>query len=81
MNIRLNLDGVIVSGDEMGRRVRIQDDRQNTGGFLILTWSQGAATDSIDGADAWVESRAQLESYIEEGGWIIEWTKENEERA
>jgi hypothetical protein len=68
--IHINKKGRIIKGDLSGQYVLIQDDAENTGGYLILT-----ATD-IDfqhGHDDWVEDMEALERYFKEAQWQIEW--------
>ena len=66
--------GRILAGQEKGRYVRVQDDRDRTGGFLILT---GADRDlQMSGADNWVDGNAALVRFFEESGWLIEWEDE-----
>ena len=71
MDIRLGEVGKIVSGQELGRYVKVIDDEVATGGFLILT---AAAPDMQDGFDSWVESKEMLQHFFEEAGWIVDWT-------
>lgn len=47
--------GRIVSGEEIGRYVKVVDDSGKTGGYLILTAADGDLTE--DWADAWLASR------------------------
>jgi hypothetical protein len=67
--IEINKRGIIRSGDYQGWTVFIQDDSENTGGFLILI-EQGT-----EGYDDWVEDRASLEKYFEETNWVVDWEK------
>ncbi|HET6213617.1 MAG TPA: hypothetical protein VFE14_12205 [Micromonosporaceae bacterium] len=66
--------GRIASGAEQGRFVRVEDDRDQSGGFLILTAADPALT--VDAADGWVEDEPSLEQYFREANWIIEWAIE-----
>jgi hypothetical protein len=63
--------GRIESGREQNRYVLVEDDRDRTGGYLIFTAADRDL--SIDGADAWVESREAVERYAEESSWAIDW--------
>lgn len=69
--IRLHVLGEILSGDEVGRFVEIIDDARNTGGYLIVTYADAARSPDI--FDAWVESIVDVELYLEEAGWTIQW--------
>ncbi|MES2459354.1 MAG: hypothetical protein V4671_02135 [Armatimonadota bacterium] len=61
--------GRITSGEKSGWSVFVEDDRSNTGGYLILM-SPDDFTSS--GFDDWVEA-ADLEEYFIETGWEITW--------
>ncbi|HLJ88954.1 MAG TPA: hypothetical protein VKZ53_19195 [Candidatus Angelobacter sp.] len=61
--------GRIKTGKYAGFFVRIEDDSENTGGYLILTW-QGA---SSMGYDNWVENLPDLDQFFHDSGWDIEW--------
>lgn len=62
--------GRIVAGDELGRFVKIVNDSENTGGFLILTADDAEFRNCHDN---WVEDEVGLERYFQESGWFIEW--------
>jgi hypothetical protein len=68
--IPLGKIGKIVAGSEVGRFVKIADDTQSTGGFLILTSDR---LDFREGFDNWVEDEDALRQYFHEAGWLIEW--------
>lgn len=72
-DIRLNTLGRIVEGDESGCFVRILDDSESTGGFLILTSIDRSFE---DGFNDWVEDAEALDSYWSEAGWTIEWLED-----
>ena len=64
--------GRIISGDEQGRFIKVVDDEENTGGFLILI------ADDIEfrsGYDNWVENKEALNHYFLECKWRINWTR------
>jgi len=69
-DIRIGALGRIRSGDEQGRYLKIVDDAENTGGFLILTSDD---SEFSSGYDNWVESKQALAQYIRESRWKIEW--------
>ncbi|HCO02011.1 MAG TPA: hypothetical protein DIT48_01355 [Actinobacteria bacterium] len=76
--VRTGVRGKIESGAEQGRLVLVQDDMDQTGGFLILT---GADRDlSIGGADYWVEGLEALERFAEESNWVIQWEHDGSKR-
>ncbi len=70
MEIKIGVVGKIVAGDESGSFLKVVDDTENTGGFLILTAS---TPEMIDGFDNWVENEKSLSRYFVESEWIIQW--------
>jgi hypothetical protein len=66
---KIGKKGRIKTGEHAGFFVRIQDDSQNTGGYLILIWKD---TPSV-GSDFWVEKLTDLDQFFNESGWDIEW--------
>lgn len=74
MDIQINKIGLILEGNDKGWYVRIEDDTQNTGGYLIHTFNSLDLED-IDrqGFDSWVESIIDLEAYFQESSWKVKW--------
>ncbi|OCG00865.1 hypothetical protein [Gilliamella sp. wkB112] len=70
MNIQINRLGKILQGDEKGYYIKIIDDLDNTGSFLILT---SPDIDMKKGFDNWVKDKRSLEGYFMESNWLIEW--------
>jgi len=70
---QLNKTGRIIAGDDKDYYVRIICDKENTGGYLILT---SPNLDLSSGFDNWVETEEALQKYIEESKWEIDWTVE-----
>jgi hypothetical protein len=74
MSVPVGVKGRIVDPTKPGHFVRVEDDRVNTGGFLVYEWWQGSNGPNADGAhDSWVESEAALYQYFQESGWVIQW--------
>ncbi len=71
MNIEINKIGKIIKGDDIGHFVKIINDSENTGGYLILISKH---QDMQTGYDNWVENEETLLRFIEESHWLIEWT-------
>jgi len=69
--VRIGVLGRITAGEEIGRYVKVEDDRENTGGYLILTADDPQL--SFNGYDGWVESRQDLDGYFGESGWVVAW--------
>lgn len=63
--------GEILSGPEKGRFVEIVDDSQNTGGYLVVTYSDDARSPEV--FDVWLESIVDVEMYFDECTWTIRW--------
>jgi hypothetical protein len=66
--IKINIEGIILKGDDFGMKIKIVDDSKNTGGYLILTY------DNIEGFDNWVETYFELEEYFKDSNWVIKWS-------
>jgi hypothetical protein len=67
--IEVGKKGRIVSGLKAGGFVYVEDDTENTGGYLVHT---ATSPDFQDGFDGWVEKEG-LEQYFNEAQWEIEW--------
>jgi hypothetical protein len=72
MDIQINKIGKIILGDDKNSFVKIIDDGENTGGYLILTSKTIFFTDCFDD---WVENFESLKKYFEESNWEIHWMK------
>ncbi len=70
MEIRIGQVGRIIAGDEIGTYVKVIDDAESTGGYLILT---AAEPDMRGSFDNWVENKDSLSQYFAESGWSIDW--------
>ncbi len=71
MEIKIDVVGKIISGDDKGRFVKIQNDSQNTGGFLVLISTKQDFSEK--GYDDWVESYDSLQKYFNESSWNVNW--------
>ena len=70
MDIKIGQVGQITAGDDVGKYVKVVEDLESTGGYLILTAGEA---DMCDGFNSWVENRAALVQYFAESGWSIDW--------
>ncbi|MGW2331548.1 hypothetical protein ACWC5C_38160 [Streptomyces sp. NPDC001700] len=64
--------GHILTGDEAGKNVKIQELSDSPPSYLVLV---ARDRDFRDGCgDYWVEDRESLEAFFAEGGWIVDWS-------
>jgi hypothetical protein len=61
---------IVFPEDRRGWFVKVEDDSQNTGGFLLLEWRD----DPREGFDSWTENRDALDQFFLETGWKILWS-------
>ncbi|MFJ6687053.1 hypothetical protein [Streptomyces werraensis] len=64
-------NGRILSGFYEGYFVKLHDDSKITGGCYIFLVND--LTSPTDGGDYWVESLEDLDAFVEESKWEIEW--------
>lgn len=68
--IEIGITGKILEGEEQGYFVKVIDDSDDTGGYLILTCDEKTFSSGFDG---WVKNWEDLEGYFEGANWKIEW--------
>jgi len=74
MTIEIGKTGLIIEGDDKGWYVFIEDDTQDSGGYLILTFNTLDLKDkSRQSFDSWVENFQDLETYFKEASWKVNW--------
>jgi len=74
MRIPIGVIGCILNSDRVAHRVRVADDLDNTGGFLIYEWWDGSnGPNDYQGFDSWVETRDDLQQFFAESGWQVDW--------
>ena len=69
--VEIGKRGRIQNGEYAGWDIIIEDDAENTGGYLVLI-SAGHGKPR-EGYDDWVETKDDLGKYMEESGWIVDW--------
>jgi hypothetical protein len=70
-NVPVGVVGTIVScGERFGWSVKVEDDSQNTSGFLILEWRNNPR----EAFDSWVENREGVDRFFQECGWEVDWS-------
>jgi hypothetical protein len=72
MNMEVGKVGFIKEGKHKGWHIKIQDDSENTGGFLVL-YNQSPTFSSDLGSDDWVENIEALSDYFDESKLKVEW--------
>jgi hypothetical protein len=70
MEIKIGRIGRILAGDDVEKYVKIVDDFENTGGFLVLTASDFQMSECFDD---WVENGDVLRKYFEASRWVVQW--------
>lgn len=75
MEIKFNILGIILNGANPEEKfIKIIDDQENTGGFLVLLSSNDKFS-SFNSYDDWVENLEILKEYLQESNWIIKWSQ------
>ncbi len=69
LDIRIERRGRISSGRWAGQEILIKDDRESSGGYLILIGSDERGEQA---GDIWVEAD-RLEDAFAQAGWTVEW--------
>jgi hypothetical protein len=67
--IEIGRRGRIRGGRWSGQSIFIEDDRQQTGGFLILL---GPDAKGENGGDLWIEAEDLAKAFAE-AAWVVEW--------
>jgi len=70
IEILLGVWGRILTGEDAGGFVKIEDDAAESGGYLVLVKPDPARD---GGHDSWVEKYEDLPRYFAEAGWTVEW--------
>lgn len=72
MSIPIGKKGFIVNEEVPEPYIIVQDELNNTGGYLVLVSATG---DFVNGYDYWV-LQGDLEKFFEEAKWEVTWSKD-----
>ena len=70
MELKYNTIGKITAGENCGWLVKIINDTDDSGGYIIYEFE---SDESDDGFDTLLENETQVKGYIYENEWEIEW--------
>ena len=74
MKITIEVIGTIMNSQHTSHHIRVADDAENTGGFIIYEWWQGSdGPNSNQSFDSWVENKDSLAKFFLESDWDIQW--------
>jgi hypothetical protein len=72
--IKINKKGKILSGDDLGWYILVQDDTENTGGYYIILSKDINFSGGLgDGFDTWIEKEEYVKEYFNKANWKIKW--------
>jgi hypothetical protein len=70
--IRIATTGQIIAGKYTGWFVRVEDDTENTNGYLILISKSPQMTSCFDD---WVVDMTSVASVFSERAWSVDWSE------
>lgn len=74
MMVRIDSVGDVVNSARAGHKIRVVDDSNATGGFVIYEWWDGSSGPNAEGAfDSWVPDKSSLHQFFTEAGWSVGW--------
>ena len=74
--IPIGVQGRVINAPQQGLTLLLENDSQNTGGFLIYQWWNGSQGPNEHGAfDDWVASLDGVEQFIANNGWSVDWDR------
>ncbi len=73
-NYHISVVGSVLNSNKAGHEVRIEDDTENTGGYLIFErWSGSDGPNGEGWFDSWVPDESSLKQFFIDNGWQIRW--------
>lgn len=76
-NIKIGITGEILEGRHAGWYICIEDDFENTGGYLVFVFNNFNKLNSSEGYDRWAEDKNTLLEMFKSAKWKIRWSDEN----
>lgn len=74
MKIPIGVNGRILNSTHKDHFVRVDDDSENSGGFLIYErWEKSDGPNAGGGFDNWVENSDALSQFFAEAQWAVQW--------
>ncbi len=74
MNLPLDTVGNVLNSDHAGHKIKILDDSESTGGYLIYEWWDNSnGPNQSHSFDSWVENLSAVESFLKEKAYIVVW--------
>ncbi len=74
MEVRINIEGCVTNSTRENHRVWLQADPDSTGAYFVFqAWDGPDGPGELGVFDDWVETREELDAYLRESGWQIEW--------
>ena len=74
MPIPLNTAGDVIGSKHRNHKIKVVDDSESTGGFLIYEWWDGSdGPNSNHAFDSWVETLADAQQFIVEAKYRVAW--------
>jgi hypothetical protein len=74
MDIPLDIEGTVTNSKKVGHTIKVIDDSDSTGGYLIFQWWRNSNGPNENFAfDSWVEDLSSLEQFFVESGWVVQW--------
>lgn len=74
--MQVGVTGKILEGRHKGWFIFIQDDAENTGGYLILVFNNINRFLSFEGFDRWAENQETLQEMFDSAQWKIQWLED-----
>lgn len=75
IEIQVGTVGQVLNSTRPGHKIRVVDDAECTGGFLIHEWWEGSdGPNALAVFDSWVKDGDALRQFFAEAGWSVDWS-------